>query len=86
MAKMQSSKMSNKVGASALGAAVTTILLSFIPLQNLVQGEDGITTGLEAAIVTVVTFLLGYLFPPSSKDQVVISEVANNPSNNDSSD
>ncbi len=64
--RMNSNLPSRKVGVSALAAALSTVFLSFVPIQG-----DSPTPGLEAAIVTIVTFALGYLVPPSSNDVAV---------------
>lgn len=63
---MKSNAPSRKVGVSALAAALTTVILSFLP-------EDP-TPELKTAIVTIVTFAIGYLVPPSANDGVVTDD------------
>ena len=66
MAKMQSAAPARKVTAAALGAAVTTIIVWVLNEH----AEAEITLAISGAITTVVAFFLGYLVPPSRRDQV----------------
>ena len=71
-AKMSSSQPARKITVAALGGAITTVLLFVLPVEKWIGKE--ITPGIEAAFTTIIIFIVGYLIPPSSKDQIVDSE------------
>ena len=67
MASMQSAKPARKVWVGGLAGAVAAIIVWVV---RAVGGPD-IPGEISAAITTVLTFLVSYLVPPSSDDQVV---------------
>jgi len=70
MARMKSAAPARKVIGSALAAAITTVVIWVL---NGFVLPDGNTVPVEVAgaITTIVTFLAGYLLPPSPRDQIV---------------
>ncbi len=69
MAKMETLRPANKVVASTLAVAVTTLVISLIEWL----GKTQVPSAIVVSASTLVTFGAGYLFPPSDKDQVVSS-------------
>ena len=72
MSHMVSSTPARKVIASSLGTAVATVSLWM--LEEF--GGLAIPAPVQAAAIVIVTFMVGYLVPPSAQDQVVSDEPA----------
>ena len=68
MAKMATGRPANKVVGGGLGAAVATILVWYLDDAGIVKD---LPTVVEAAIVLVVTFAVGYFVPPGKADTTV---------------
>ncbi|POF27923.1 hypothetical protein [Roseibium marinum] len=66
MAAMQTGAPTQKVIASTVAAAFTTVLIglldNWIPSLNASQ--------FSSEVVVIVTFFVGYMMPPSMSDQV----------------
>lgn len=62
---MKSNKPARKVTIPALAGAVVAVVLFFLKLD--------IEPGIESAMVVILTFVLGYIIPPSPNDQIVES-------------
>jgi hypothetical protein len=69
MAKMQSLKPARKVSVAALVGAATSLTLWIIEIAADVKVPSYIAT----SIMTVVSFVVSWLVPPSEDDQVVSS-------------
>ena len=69
MAKMQSLKPARKVSVAAVVGAVTSLLLWIIESAAGVKIPSYIAT----SIMTIVSFIVAWLVPPSADDQVVTS-------------
>lgn len=68
MAKMKTGAPAQKVTFAAAAAAAVTITVSIL---TSIFGDS--VAGLERfqpELVTIVTFIAGYLMPPSSNDQI----------------
>jgi hypothetical protein len=65
--RQATSRPTRKVGASGIGGAVAVVVI-FI-LQR--YAHLTIDASLSAAITTIVTFIVGYLTPPSPSDTPV---------------
>lgn len=73
MAQQATNRPTQKVVATSLAGAVGTILIWFL------NEYAGVATpqGVNAALVTVLAFAIGWLTPPSIHDQVVVSPEPN---------
>jgi hypothetical protein len=69
MAKMASLKPANKVMASTVAVASTTLVIGLIEWL----GKTNVPSAITISISTLLTFFAGYFFPPSTADQVVDS-------------
>lgn len=56
-------------GGSAVGAALSTVLLYWYDPTN--QVPEGVRTAITVLVSAGVTFLAGYFTPPSSREAVV---------------
>lgn len=65
--KSPSARPTQKVAASGIGGAVSVIVIA--ALQHF--GRLSIDPTLASAITTVVSFLVGYIVPPSAADTPV---------------
>lgn len=70
MPRQRYNRPTNKVMAGSLGAALATIGL-FVIEQAL--GEP-LPAPVQTAVITVVTFAVGYLFPPSVNDAIDVDQ------------
>lgn len=66
MFKMETNLPARKVVGSSLAVAISTILIYVLKAY----GNVSLPPGLEPAIVTVVTFLVGYYIPPAARDGI----------------
>jgi hypothetical protein len=69
MAKMQSLKPARKVSVAALVGAATSLVLWIIESAAGVKVPSYIAT----SIMTILSFIVAWLVPPSADDQVVTS-------------
>ena len=69
MTYMKTNRPSNKVIATTLAAALTTIVIAVVKMN---WKDVPITIELQGAITTVLTFLVGYYTPPGDADQVEV--------------
>ena len=69
MNRMKTNRPSNKVIATALAAALTTIVIAVV---KAIWPVVEITSEVQGAITTVLIFLVGYYTPPGNADQVVM--------------
>jgi len=69
MAKMQSLKPARKVSVAAVVGAVTSLVLWIIEIAAGVKVPSYIAT----SIMTILSFIVAWLVPPSEYDQVVSS-------------
>ena len=72
MTRMATPVPARKVIAASLGSAIATIVLW------LVESFGGLVVPppVQAAVIVVVTFTLGYFVPPSAGDQVIVEDRA----------
>ena len=66
MTRMQTAMPARKVTASALGSAISILIIFALREWTDIEIREGVST----AIVTVSTFVVGYLVPPAARDQV----------------
>lgn len=67
MPKQATNRPTQKVIATSLAGAVGTLLVWFLNDYAGVPTPEGV----NAALVTLIAFLIGWLTPPSVHDQVV---------------
>lgn len=72
MPRMTNSTPARKVVAGSLSAAISTIVLW--ALKEFIGIE--IPDAIQAAVLTVVVFVVGYLVPPSAEDTVMLTETS----------
>ncbi len=69
--RMVGSAPAQKVVASSVGAALAQIILwgvvAVSPIKEIPQG-------LESSLTVLMAFLLGYLTPPSARDQIIVAQ------------
>jgi len=69
MARMKTGIPTTKVLGATLGGAAATLII------YLIEAEIGLSHPLpdavEAALTTLVVFVVGYVVPPSERDQIV---------------
>jgi hypothetical protein len=68
--RQQDAVPTRKVLAGGLAGALTTIVVFILNSYVIGQGVPKITGDIGAALTTVLSFLISYLVPPASKDQI----------------
>lgn len=66
-----------KVKVGVVGGAFSAIVVWVLNDFNLLSGGQDIPPQIALAITTVFTFIISYLVPPSSQDQVVVENEVN---------
>lgn len=66
--RQKSTRPTNKVVATGLAGAITTIIVWFLNTYVL---PEPMPAEVVAALTTVIAVLVAYLVPPSSEDQIV---------------
>ncbi|MEO0401098.1 MAG: hypothetical protein AAF214_01855 [Pseudomonadota bacterium] len=72
MLKMATNRPTQKVVATSIAGALATILIWVMKTQLNIDPPEGVS----AAIVTVISFAIGWLTPPSIHDQVAVPQGA----------
>lgn len=69
MARMITAMPARKVVGGSLAAAIATIVVWVV--NSFVLKDNPLPPHVAGAILTVVTFVVGYYVPPASQDQIV---------------
>jgi len=68
---METAVPTQKVAASAVAGALTTILVYIIDAFVIQDPTQVIPAHVATAITTVISFIVAYLVPPSERDALV---------------